>query len=54
MQSQSTLCLHQNYKQKVKDTISHLAKENGSMIANNEDIATALGQFSKHHLVKRL
>ena len=38
MQSQSTLFLHQNYKQKVKDTISHLVKEGGSMIANNEDI----------------
>ena len=32
-------------KQKVKDTISYLVKENGSTIENNEDIATALGQF---------
>ena len=32
-------------KQKVKDTISYLVKEDGSTIENNEDIATALGQF---------
>ena len=32
-------------KQKVKDTISYLVKEDGSMIDNNEDIATALGRF---------
>ena len=32
-------------KQKVKDTISHLVKEDGSVIDSNEDIATALGQF---------
>ena len=30
-------------KQKVKDTISHLVKEDGSVIENNEDIAIALG-----------
>ena len=32
-------------KQKVKDTISYLVKEDGSTIENNQDIATALGQF---------
>jgi len=32
-------------KQKVKDTISHLVKEDGTTIENNEDIATVLGQF---------
>ena len=30
-------------KQKVKNTISHLVKEDGSVIENNEDIAIALG-----------
>ena len=32
-------------KQKVKETISHLVKEDSSVIESNEDIATALGQF---------
>jgi len=41
-------------KQKVKSTISHLVKQDGTMIENNEDITTALGQFSKQHLVTRL
>ena len=32
-------------KQKVKDIISYLVKEDGSTTENNEDIATALDQF---------
>ena len=32
-------------KQKVNNTISHLVKEDGSVIESNEDIATTLGQF---------
>ena len=40
-------------KQKVKDTISHLVKEDGTVIESNEDIATALGQYLKQHLLKR-
>ena len=32
-------------KQKVKGTSSHLVKEDGFMIKNNEDTATNLGQF---------
>ena len=34
-------------KQKVKETISHLVKQDGSVIESNEDIATPLGQFFK-------
>ena len=30
---------------KLKETISYLIKEDGSVIENNENIATALGQF---------
>ena len=32
-------------KQKFKDTISYMVKEDGSTIENNKDIATAFGQF---------
>ena len=32
-------------KQKVKDTISHLVKEDSSIVENNEDIATVLDHF---------
>ena len=38
-------------KQKVKDTISHLVQEDGSVIENNEDIVTALDQFFKTTLL---
>ena len=40
-----TLYAYIKAKQKVKDTISYLVKEDDSTIENNEDIATALGQF---------
>ena len=39
-------------KQKVKDTISHLVKEDGSVIDSNEDNATVLGQFFETKFIK--
>ena len=41
-------------KQKVKDTISHMVKEDSSVIENDEVLLKPLVSFSKQHLMKRL